>query len=216
MQTLADFWPLAGFLVERPAGYDEKAWEKVMEDGAPERLRAVREALSRPRGSVRRGLRRESRCGRWWSASRSSRRTCSSRFAWRSPARRSRRASSSRSPRSGARRRWRASMPRLPRLVPRNERNSPAFSLNLSSTPADSQGERADVDGSSHEPARRPARGRAAPQRRPRPPSRPRRSRRSRLSRPLPSRATACCGWSARTAPRSARSCRPWSPTSRS
>src|SRR3954452_7594616 len=29
MQTLADFWPLAGFLVERPQGYDEKAWAKV-------------------------------------------------------------------------------------------------------------------------------------------------------------------------------------------
>src|SRR3954464_15666248 len=45
MQTLADFWPLAGFLVERPEGYDEKAWEKVMSDGAPERLREAREAL---------------------------------------------------------------------------------------------------------------------------------------------------------------------------
>jgi len=46
MQTLADFWPLAGFLVDRPSGYDEDAWERVMGDGAPERLRAVREALS--------------------------------------------------------------------------------------------------------------------------------------------------------------------------
>ena len=45
MQTLADFWPLAGFLVERPAGYDEKAWSKVMSDGAPERLRTARSAL---------------------------------------------------------------------------------------------------------------------------------------------------------------------------
>jgi glutamyl-tRNA synthetase len=45
MQTLADFWPLAGFLVERPAGYDEQAWGKVMGDGAPERLRAARDAL---------------------------------------------------------------------------------------------------------------------------------------------------------------------------
>jgi glutamyl-tRNA synthetase len=45
MQTLADFWPLAGFLVERPSGYDEKAWGKVMANGAPERLRAAREAL---------------------------------------------------------------------------------------------------------------------------------------------------------------------------
>jgi glutamyl-tRNA synthetase len=45
MQTLADFWPLAGFLMERPDGYDEKAWRKVMGDGAAERLRAARQAL---------------------------------------------------------------------------------------------------------------------------------------------------------------------------
>jgi glutamyl-tRNA synthetase len=44
MQTLADFWPLAGFLVERRE-FDPKAWDKVMRDGAPERLRAAREAL---------------------------------------------------------------------------------------------------------------------------------------------------------------------------
>jgi glutamyl-tRNA synthetase len=44
MQTLADFWPLAGFLVER-RDFDEQAWSKVMRDGAPERLRAAREAL---------------------------------------------------------------------------------------------------------------------------------------------------------------------------
>jgi glutamyl-tRNA synthetase len=44
MQTLADFWPLAGFLVER-GPLDEKAWAKVMRDGAPDRLRAAREAL---------------------------------------------------------------------------------------------------------------------------------------------------------------------------
>jgi glutamyl-tRNA synthetase len=46
MQTLADFWPLAGFLVER-APFDEKAWVKVMRDGAPERLRAARDALQK-------------------------------------------------------------------------------------------------------------------------------------------------------------------------
>jgi glutamyl-tRNA synthetase len=45
MQTLADFWPLAGFLLERPSAYDERSWDKVMTDGAPERLRAAREAL---------------------------------------------------------------------------------------------------------------------------------------------------------------------------
>ena len=44
MQTLADFWPLAGFLVER-GPFDEKAWDKVMRDSGPERLRAAREAL---------------------------------------------------------------------------------------------------------------------------------------------------------------------------
>jgi glutamyl-tRNA synthetase len=45
MQTLADFWPLAGFLVDRPDGYDQKAWDKVMGDGAAERLQAAREAI---------------------------------------------------------------------------------------------------------------------------------------------------------------------------
>jgi glutamyl-tRNA synthetase len=44
MQTLADFWPLAGFLVER-RDFDEQAWAKVMGDGAAERLREAREAL---------------------------------------------------------------------------------------------------------------------------------------------------------------------------
>jgi glutamyl-tRNA synthetase len=45
MQTVADFWPLSGFLVERQET-DERAWEKVMRDGAPERLQAAREALA--------------------------------------------------------------------------------------------------------------------------------------------------------------------------
>jgi glutamyl-tRNA synthetase len=45
MQTLADFWPLAGFLVDRPEGYDQKAWDKVMGDGASGRLQAAREAI---------------------------------------------------------------------------------------------------------------------------------------------------------------------------
>jgi glutamyl-tRNA synthetase len=44
IQTLAEFWPLAKFLVE-PQEYDQDAWEKVMRDGAPERLHAAREAL---------------------------------------------------------------------------------------------------------------------------------------------------------------------------
>src|SRR5215213_5892675 len=46
MQTLADFWPLAGFLVER-RDFDEQAWAKVMQDRAPERLREARAALER-------------------------------------------------------------------------------------------------------------------------------------------------------------------------
>jgi glutamyl-tRNA synthetase len=45
MQTLAEFWPLAGFLVE-PQPTDEKAWRKVMGDGAGERLARAREALA--------------------------------------------------------------------------------------------------------------------------------------------------------------------------
>src|SRR3954470_581289 len=45
MQTLADFWPLAGFLVERRET-DPSAWDKVMKDGAGERLEKAREALA--------------------------------------------------------------------------------------------------------------------------------------------------------------------------
>src|SRR3954466_5197846 len=46
MQTLADFWPLAAFLVERQET-DPAAWDKVMKDGAAERLEKPREALAR-------------------------------------------------------------------------------------------------------------------------------------------------------------------------
>ena len=46
MQTLADFWPLAGFLIERQP-VQEKAWAKVMKDGATQRLSAVRRALAK-------------------------------------------------------------------------------------------------------------------------------------------------------------------------
>jgi len=45
LQTLADFWPLAGFLVE-PQPVDEKAWAKVMANGGPDHLRAARDALA--------------------------------------------------------------------------------------------------------------------------------------------------------------------------
>jgi glutamyl-tRNA synthetase len=45
MQTLADFWPLAAFLVE-PQPTDEQAWDKVMTEGSGPALEAVREALA--------------------------------------------------------------------------------------------------------------------------------------------------------------------------
>jgi glutamyl-tRNA synthetase len=45
MQTLADFWTLAGFLVERRE-IDERAWSKVMRDGALGRLAEARDALA--------------------------------------------------------------------------------------------------------------------------------------------------------------------------
>ena len=45
MQTLADFWPLAGFLLERQE-IDERAWDKVMGDGALENLAEARAALA--------------------------------------------------------------------------------------------------------------------------------------------------------------------------
>ncbi len=45
MQTLADFWPLAAFLVERQP-IDEDAWNRVMKEGADEALREARSALA--------------------------------------------------------------------------------------------------------------------------------------------------------------------------
>jgi glutamyl-tRNA synthetase len=45
MQTLDDFWRLAAFLVE-PQPYDDRAWDKVMTDGAPDRLRRARDAIA--------------------------------------------------------------------------------------------------------------------------------------------------------------------------
>src|SRR2546425_1434910 len=45
MQTLADFEPLTGFLFE-DRETDEKAWSKVMRDGAGENLARAREALA--------------------------------------------------------------------------------------------------------------------------------------------------------------------------
>jgi glutamyl-tRNA synthetase len=46
MQTLADFEPLASWLYEERET-DEKAWAKVMKDGAAENLSRAREALAR-------------------------------------------------------------------------------------------------------------------------------------------------------------------------
>ncbi|MBA2764875.1 MAG: glutamate--tRNA ligase [Thermoleophilaceae bacterium] len=45
MQTLSEFWPMAGFFVEAQP-YDERAWAKVMKDGAVERLGLARAALA--------------------------------------------------------------------------------------------------------------------------------------------------------------------------
>src|SRR5918997_5225337 len=45
LRTLDDFWPFAGFLFERRE-IDPAAWEKVMKDGAAERLQRAREALA--------------------------------------------------------------------------------------------------------------------------------------------------------------------------
>jgi glutamyl-tRNA synthetase len=45
MQTLDDFWTLAAFLIERQP-VDEKAWSKVMGDGAADRLARARDALA--------------------------------------------------------------------------------------------------------------------------------------------------------------------------
>src|SRR3954447_2161714 len=46
MQTTSDFWKLAGWLYERRPT-DEKAWSKVMKDGAAENLARARDALAR-------------------------------------------------------------------------------------------------------------------------------------------------------------------------
>src|SRR3954468_16414808 len=46
MQTTDDFWKLAGWLYERRP-MDEKAWSKVMKDGAAENLARARDALAR-------------------------------------------------------------------------------------------------------------------------------------------------------------------------
>jgi glutamyl-tRNA synthetase len=45
LQTLDDFWPMAGFAMERRP-IDEQAWRKVMGDGAADRLASARSALA--------------------------------------------------------------------------------------------------------------------------------------------------------------------------
>jgi glutamyl-tRNA synthetase len=47
MQTLADFWDLAGSLVDAPTAYDDKAWRQW---GESPHLRDVRDALARANG----------------------------------------------------------------------------------------------------------------------------------------------------------------------
>ena len=95
-QTLEEVWPLIRFLFEPPVD-DEKAWAKVMKDGAAAAARARRSRRS-PRaepfdaGGVEARARR--RCS---TGSTSSRASSTSRSGWRSPAPRSRRGSSSRS-----------------------------------------------------------------------------------------------------------------------
>jgi glutamyl-tRNA synthetase len=46
MQTLADFWPLAGFIHDGVSGYDEKAVRKWLDEAGVENLRAAREAIA--------------------------------------------------------------------------------------------------------------------------------------------------------------------------
>jgi glutamyl-tRNA synthetase len=79
IQTLADFWPLAGFLFDGPAD-DPKAFAKVIgSDGGRDALAAAREALA--------GLRRSSRhYARSWSNGTSNLDKCSSPSVSRSPA----------------------------------------------------------------------------------------------------------------------------------
>jgi glutamyl-tRNA synthetase len=50
LQTLADFWPLAGSLVERPSDFDEKAWRQWGDSADWEGLRAVIESVPEPFG----------------------------------------------------------------------------------------------------------------------------------------------------------------------
>ena len=91
ISTLADFWPLAGPLLDGPLD-DPRARERWL--GPEGRATSPRSAgrWRRPRASTRPAS--PKRCRRWSAASRSSRVTSTSRCAWQSRGPRSRRASS--------------------------------------------------------------------------------------------------------------------------
>ena len=124
MQTLAEFWPLAGFLVE-PQEVDEKAWAKVMGNGAGDRLLAARQALESVEPFDAEGV--ETALRAVVETLRPSPGTCSSRCVWPSAGPRCRRASSSRWPCSVATRRFPAWIARLSGPARGAERR-PAFS----------------------------------------------------------------------------------------
>ena len=92
IQTLADFWPLAGFLYDGPADDPDAFARTIGADGGPSRS-PRRGARSRPSSRSRRPRSRR-RCGASSSAGGRSPSRSSSRSAWRSRERRSRRGSS--------------------------------------------------------------------------------------------------------------------------
>ena len=103
LQTLADFWPLCGFIYDGPAD-DPAARERWLgEDGAP-CSREVRDALAAATPFEERADRDRAR-RRWSSGEARSRRMSTSRFASRWRAARCRPGSSKPSPCLGARRR---------------------------------------------------------------------------------------------------------------
>ena len=113
IHTLADFWPLAGFIFDGPAD-DPAAREKWLGEDGRAVLAEVRAALAAVADFDQAGGAGGAR-GRARAPRRASRGTSTSRCAWRSPARRSRRASSRASRCSAARRRCGASTPRSTR-----------------------------------------------------------------------------------------------------
>jgi glutamyl/glutaminyl-tRNA synthetase len=51
MQTLADFWPLSGPLVDRPSDFEEKAWRQWGESADWDGLRTVLGSVAEPFGA---------------------------------------------------------------------------------------------------------------------------------------------------------------------